>query len=204
MKQIWIKHSRSTKASDEITKKLDDLFVIHNETRWNSFFDAVDRFREFINNKKSDLKDVFTHFNVPYFRPAEEDYIREYVKIMRPLTEALDILQADVKVSIGYLLPTLTILMIKMESLRKKPGIIHCKPFISAIISALNDRFGACFDDEDLCLAAMVHPKFKLTWIREADKPNMMEKLNSSFEIFSAAPVTRFLSLFLMFHVQYH
>jgi hypothetical protein len=71
----------------------------------NLFFDAVDRFREFINNKKSDLKDVFTHFNVPYFRPAEEDYIREYVKIMRPLTEALDILQADVKVSIGYLLP---------------------------------------------------------------------------------------------------
>ena len=109
MKQIWIKHSRSTKASDEITKKLDDLFVIHNETRWNSFFDAVDRFREFINNKKSDLKDVFSHFNVPYFRPAEEDYIREYVKIMQPFTEALDILQADVKVSIGYLLPTLTI-----------------------------------------------------------------------------------------------
>ena len=112
---------------------------------------------------------------------------------MRPLTEALDILQADVKVSIGYLLPTLTILMNKMESLRKKPGIIHCKPYISAIISALNDRFEACFDDEDLCLAAMVHPKFKLTWIREADKPNMMVKLNSSFEIFSAAPVTRFL-----------
>nr|CAH0102660.1 unnamed protein product [Daphnia galeata] len=88
---IATKDSRSTKASDEITKKLDGLFVIHNETRWNSFFDAVDRFREFINNKKSDLKDVFTHFNVPYFRPAEEDYIREYVKIMRPLTEALDI-----------------------------------------------------------------------------------------------------------------
>ncbi len=85
MKQIWNKQSRSTKASDEITKKLDCIFVIHNETRWNSFFDAVDRFREFINNKKSDLKDVFTHFNVPYFRPAEEDYIREYVKIMRPL-----------------------------------------------------------------------------------------------------------------------
>ena len=142
MKQMLKKQSRSTKASDEITKKLDGLFVIHNETRWNSFFDAVDRFREFINNKKSDLKDIFTHFNVPYFRHVEEDYIREYVKIMRSLTEALDILQADVKVSIGYLLPTLTILMNKIESLRKKPGIIHCKTFSFAIIPALKDRFG--------------------------------------------------------------
>ena len=82
MKQMLKKQSRSTKASDEITKKLDGLFVLHNETRWNSFFDAVDRFRYFINNKKSDLKDVSTHFNVPYFRPAEEDYIRESVRIM--------------------------------------------------------------------------------------------------------------------------
>ena len=83
--------------------------------------------------------------------------------------------------------------MNKMESLRKKPGIIYCKLFFSAIILALNDCFGVCIDDEDLYLAAMVHPKIKLTWIREADKPKIMEKLNSSFEIFSAAPVTRFL-----------
>jgi hypothetical protein len=178
MKQIWNKQSRSTKASDEIVKKLDGLFKIHNETRWNSFFDAVDRFRIFINNRKSDLKDVFNHFNVPYFRPAEEDYIREYVKIMRPLTEALDILQADKKVSIGYLLPTLTILMNKMESLRRKTGIVHCKAFISSIITALNCRFAHCFNDEDLCLAAMVHPKFKLSWIKEGERTDMLEKLN--------------------------
>jgi hypothetical protein len=31
-----------------------------------------------------------------------QDYIREYVKIMRPLTEALDFLQADKKASIRY------------------------------------------------------------------------------------------------------
>ncbi len=171
MKQFWNKQSRSTKASDEIFKKLNGLFVIHNETRWNSFFDAVDKFRIFINTRKSDLKDVFAHFNMPYFRPAEEDYIREYVKIMRPLTEALDVFQADKKVSIGYLLPTLTILMNKMESLRRKTGIVHCKAFISSIISSLNVRFAHCFNDEELCLAAMVHQKFKLSWIKECELP---------------------------------
>jgi hypothetical protein len=35
--------------------------------------------------------------------------VREYVKIMKTMLEALDVLQANVKVSIGYLLPTLTI-----------------------------------------------------------------------------------------------
>lgn len=185
IKQIWNKQGRSTKASDEIVKKLNGLFVIHNETRWNSFFDAVDRFRIFINTRKSDLKDVFTHFNVPYFRPAEEDYIREYVKIMRPLTEALDVLQADKKVLIGYLLPTLTILMNKMESLRRKTGIVHCKAFISSIISALNVRFAHCFNEEDLCLAAMVHPKFKLSCIKKGERTATLEKLNLSFETFS-------------------
>jgi hypothetical protein len=97
-----------------------------------------------------------------------QDYIRdECVKIMRPLAEALDVLQADKKASIGYLLPTLTSLMRKMESLRRKSGIVHCKAFISSIISVLNFRFAHCFNDEDLCLAAMVHPKLQLKWIRE-------------------------------------
>jgi hypothetical protein len=67
-----------------------------------------------------------------------QDYIRdECIKIMRPLAEALDVLQADKKASIEYLLPTLTSLMRKMESLRRKSGIVHCKAFISSIISAL-------------------------------------------------------------------
>ena len=29
-----------------------------------TFVGAIDRFRDFINNKKRDLKDIFAHFNV--------------------------------------------------------------------------------------------------------------------------------------------
>lgn len=36
----------------------------------------------------------------------EEEFIKECVKVMRPLSEALDTLQADKKVNVGYLLPT--------------------------------------------------------------------------------------------------
>ncbi|KAI9554937.1 hypothetical protein GHT06_020217 [Daphnia sinensis] len=58
--------------------------------------------------------------------------------------------------------------MNKMESLRRKTGIVHCKAFISSIISALNVRFAHCFNEEDLC-----------------ERTAMLEKLNLSFETFS-------------------
>ena len=63
------------------------------------------RTKHFINKKRSELKALFEFDGIQYFHPAEEELVREYVKIMKPMTEALDILQADVKISIGYLLP---------------------------------------------------------------------------------------------------
>ena len=71
------------------------LFVIHNKTRWNSYFDALESVKYFIVKRRDDLKAVFEHFKQIYVRPPEEDFIKEYVKIKLPVTEALDILQAD-------------------------------------------------------------------------------------------------------------
>lgn len=185
LRKLWSNQNRSAKAADAIREHVKKLFVVHNATRWNSFFNAVDRVKYFINKHKSGLKAVFSHFGIPYFRPAEEDYIREYVKVMRPLAEALDILQADVNVTIGYLLPTLSVLMSKMNVFRDKRGIVHCKPLVSNIIEGLNTRFSECFRDEDLRFAAMVHPKFKISWIKEADRQNYIEKLLDFYDNFS-------------------
>jgi hypothetical protein len=78
MKQIWNKQSRSAKASDEITKKFDCLFVIITTvTRWNSFVGDIDRFRDFINNKKRDLKDIFAHFNVVHLSKIVDTLFKE-------------------------------------------------------------------------------------------------------------------------------
>ena len=38
---------------------------------------------------------VFSHFGVDYFWPAEGEFLLKYVKILRPSAEALDVLQAD-------------------------------------------------------------------------------------------------------------
>lgn len=82
----------SAKVSDNIRKRLGKLFIINNETRWNSYYNAMKRTKHFINKKRSELKALFEFDGIQYFHPAEEELVREYVKIMKPMTEALDIL----------------------------------------------------------------------------------------------------------------
>jgi hypothetical protein len=47
-------------ASDAILASLDGLFVGNNKTRWNTYFDALLRMRNFINNNSTELKKVWT------------------------------------------------------------------------------------------------------------------------------------------------
>ncbi|KZS04143.1 Uncharacterized protein APZ42_032989 [Daphnia magna] len=101
------------------------------------------------------------------------------------VAETLDVLQSDLKLSIGYLLPPLTILKKKMIAMQQKRRIIHCKPFIANIISGIDWHFSHCFEDDDLILASLLHPKFKLNWVNEADKSSVTEKIENFYENFS-------------------
>ena len=98
MNSLWNKENRSSKALYFICETLGTLFITPNVTRWNSFFNSAARCASFVVLKPTALKQVFSHFGVDYFRPAEEEFLLEYVKILRPIAEALDVLlQADIK-----------------------------------------------------------------------------------------------------------
>lgn len=58
---------------------------------------------------------------------------------MKPLTQALDILQSEAGMYMGYLIPILTTLREKIEKLSKSE-LIYCKPLIPAIQHGLNKR----------------------------------------------------------------
>ena len=49
--------------------------------------------------------------------------VKEYVSILYPLTDALDILQADKNIAIGFLLPTLVVLQKQMDNLQRNSSI---------------------------------------------------------------------------------
>ena len=62
------------------------------------------------------MKEVYLHFNVPSLSPVEERFIAEYVRILSPLSEAFDFLQAEKDPRLGFLLPTLVVLKGRLTS----------------------------------------------------------------------------------------
>lgn len=58
---------------------------------------------------------------------------------MKPLSQALDVLQSETGMYMGYLLPILTTLKEKIDKLSKS-GLIYCQPLIPAIQQGLNKR----------------------------------------------------------------
>lgn len=58
---------------------------------------------------------------------------------MGPLARALDILQSDIGMYMGYLLPVLSTLQQKMEDINKDE-LTYCSPLVEAIQTGLNKR----------------------------------------------------------------
>lgn len=56
---------------------------------------------------------------------------------MKPLADALDILQGEKNMYLGYLLPTISALKRKLTSLR---GLEYCEPLKAAVIAGLEKR----------------------------------------------------------------
>lgn len=170
LQQLWNKQQRSSQASDFIQEKLKGLFLVLNATRWNSFYYAMARVNGYLRKNPTGMREVFENFTIPYLRVAEEEIIGEYVKILYPVTRALDILQADKKVSAGFLLPTIVSLRNQLSKIERDPNLKHSKALITAIQEGITARFGHLFDETSWKLAAISHPRFKLSWIPEENR----------------------------------
>ncbi|XP_067206204.1 uncharacterized protein [Linepithema humile] len=83
---------------------------------------------------------------------------------MEPLARALDVLQSDTGMYMGYLLPVLSTLQQKLENLSKS-NLINCHSLVLAIQQGLNKRFLTTFEKKELIIASCLHPKFKLNWL---------------------------------------
>ena len=93
---------------------------------------------------------------------TEVAFLEEYVCIMKPVTQALNILQTETKMYMGYLLPTICILQEKLHDLEATSAI--CKPLITAMLEAIERRFAEIFVDKEAIATAILHPHFRTTW----------------------------------------
>jgi predicted small metal-binding protein len=168
LKSIWNKQKRSSLASDFIKSKMGELFVICNDTRWNSYYDGLAKVEHFIDKKDEALNETFEHFKITKLTAVEKDFLKVFVRVMKPLSQALDIFQNEESMSVGCVLPVLTVLKEKLVEMEKDRSITHCIPLVGSLLDSISARFNHLFLQKHLRLASLSDPHFKL-WVQDKE-----------------------------------
>ena len=160
---LWNKYGRSALAVDTVMEAFSLGLKRPNSTRWNSVFFAVERLLRLIDENGEDaFNSVCNKLDVPRVTPTEVTFLTEYVSVMRPFVQALNILQGENNMFMGYLAPT--IFMLREKLTEKLVSARTCKPLIKALVDGIDARFAYVNSDMDVIAAAIIHPKFKANW----------------------------------------
>lgn len=95
------------------------------------------------------------------------DFLNEYLLVMKPLADALDLLQGEKQCFLGYVLPTLYGILM---NLKKFNYLTYCTQLKNEIFNGINKRFGKILNLNDVeshpyVLASMSIPNLKLKWV---------------------------------------
>ncbi|XP_028854977.1 uncharacterized protein LOC114801150 isoform X1 [Denticeps clupeoides] len=151
---LWNKASRSPQNAELIEEHCKLHLVQPNSIRRNSSFMAVERVVRIIRDQgEGSMRTVCAALSVPMYR--------EYVTTMSPVAKSLNILQGEVNIQMGWLLPTITTLTTKLE--KSRPSIRFCKPLVDALLEGLRKvaRFKISWTSNDTVL------QFGLSYIKE-------------------------------------
>nr|CAH0105006.1 unnamed protein product [Daphnia galeata] len=96
------------------------------------------------------MKKLFAELKLNFITPNEELFIKEYVVVMKPVKDALDLI-----------------------SLNGDTSITICQPLVNSLLDAIHFRFNEMFSDNELWIATITNPKFKLQWL---DKEEVIER----------------------------
>ena len=192
---IWNKQNRSTLAAEKIKSTVGTLLPTPGDTRWNSIFDAVSKINGLLSTTESEANfdKLCDELDIKRLQGLQKTFMSEYVEVMRPVCCALDVLQGDKAVGLGYLLPTITILKQQLDDMqqRQQNGLVLCGPLVVALKDGINERFELLLMKMDAQLAAVVHPKFKLDWVvGEVEKAALIEKLKRRIRDLTATAQT--------------
>lgn len=166
--------SRRPKSSEIIMDELGYSLIYPTSTRWNSLFDFLNH----LITLRCKLNNVIKCLNLNFvLKESDYEYIEELVKVLKPIAQALDYLQAEKNCFYGQLIPTLISLKLRLDEL-KNQKLRYLFNLISPLCNKLHDRFKNYFnlshEADDAILATCFHPLFKMRWIpkglTEADK----------------------------------
>ncbi len=100
-------------------------------------------------------------------------------QVMAPVSKALDVLQSDKMAYLGVLVPTINILVEKLQSL-KQENLQYCGPLVNAIISGVNRRF-SYLSGKKYLMATASHPMFRMSYIQMNKKMTSLKTKTGAF-----------------------
>ena len=91
---------------------------------------------------------------------------------MSPVAKAINLLQGESTIQMGWLLLKVTTFMVELEKTRV--SLRFCKPLIGALQEkSLKKQFGKMMSDPDRVAAAILHPKLKTSPTSDEDILNL-------------------------------
>ncbi|KAI4893562.1 hypothetical protein NFI96_021355 [Prochilodus magdalenae] len=81
---------------------------------------------------------------------------------MSPIAKAINVLQGESNVHMGWLVHTITLLKVKLDNLC--PSSNFCGSLLEALQAGIEKRFGQMLADPELIASAILLPKFKTCW----------------------------------------
>jgi len=138
---LWNKQTSSSLNADIIKQYLDQLLILKNDTRWNSEYQATNCIVRLLKKKNTEIRRLFKELKTTPLIPNEEQFLQEYSRIMKHIADALDVLQGDKNIGLGFLLPTIAELKEKLQKLQDGTSITHCQPLITGLLDAIHFRY---------------------------------------------------------------
>jgi hypothetical protein len=95
------------------------------------------------NIKEDKLINACKALSSPPFVQIEINFLKEYLLLMAPIAQSIDILQGDQTCCLGFVLPTLTTLKKKLQ----RPELKHANALRDSLLQGINKRFDSYFQD---------------------------------------------------------
>lgn len=173
LQSIWVCPRRSSTSKSICKDILGCQLKMPVETRWNSKFNAIqqihdigiEKMMQYVTALKTSITSTKNLSNL-----LVEDFkvMAAYIKVMKPIANSLDRLQGEKNCGQGYILPTLTTMLLNIRMLEGSPLL---KSFQETMLKLIEKRFKNHLKIEgtnkDLVLATMSTPRLKTKFTRD-------------------------------------
>nr|XP_023685835.1 uncharacterized protein LOC111853318 isoform X1 [Paramormyrops kingsleyae] len=165
---IWNKAHWSSAAAEVVQDIANMRVSVPCVTRWSYEYLAI---AKLIGLADDQLFDICGRLGVTGLNPHEIAFLREYVAVLQPLAQSIDVLQGEKKWFLGFLIPTILSLKFKLSD--KLPHVTYTANIITAVIEALDSQFSAMLNSHDAKMATTTMPKFRLCWLPPEKREDM-------------------------------